>query len=360
MKLDSSTKIQIFETALFQYAVKHYVNRFPTRLENSMLGVFIVFLSMNSSPLDSSLETGDMGDLIRSCIQDFQRYFHNHYKADIEFFARDISIQDQSLHDFIWKCKSLELSLLELKEMLDRIISNSPRHSGLGIFRTPVDIIELMIKLVDVNEGDKILDPASGSGGFSQTLKLSSDKSFSFTGIEINSTSHAIACLYSFLLSDMTSHLILENSFKYANKLEGKFDIVMCNPPVGKIPDQVESRYQQNFNPHRFSSESALNFIEISLNSLKPDGRAVFLINISPLFASQGEIVSIRRYWIESGYLKKVISLPSKLLPSTSLKCAILVFEKGCPDTGIKFVKAEDCYQDLAKGARRIVPLHRF
>jgi hypothetical protein len=54
--------------------------------------------------------------------------------------------------------------------------------------------------------------------------------------------------------------------------------------------------------------------------------------------------------------LKKVISLPSKLLPFTGLKCAILVFEKGSSDTGIKFIKAEDCYQDLTRGSRRIGP----
>jgi type I restriction-modification system DNA methylase subunit len=350
IELDSPTKIQIFEAALSQYA-----NRLPARLEDSILGAFVVFLSVNTTSLDFSIAASDLENLIRICIEDFWDFFQRHYKADIEQFVRDVNIHDPALHDFIRRCKNLELSLLELKELLDRIICNSLRNSDLSISRTPGDIIELMIELVGINEGDEILDPASGSGSFLQISKSLTDKNFSFTGIEIKSRTHVIACLYSFLSSDMMADLRLGNSFEYASQLEKKFDIVMCNPPVEKVRDQSKLEYMKSFNFHRFSSELALNFIELSLNSLKDDGRAVFLINLGPLF-SQGEVVDIRRYWVESGYLKKVVNLPSKLLPFTSLKCAILVFDKGSFSDGIKFIKAEDCCQDLARGSRRIGP----
>jgi hypothetical protein len=102
----------------------------------------------------------------------------------------------------------------------------------------------------------------------------------------------------------------------------------------------------------------ALNFVEMGLKSLKPNGRAVFLINMRSLFGL-GELEKIRKYWIESGLLKSVVSLPSKLLANTNLKCAILVFHKRSDSSTndseqIKFIKADDCFIEGRKGRRTL------
>jgi hypothetical protein len=104
------------------------------------------------------------------------------------------------------------------------------------------------------------------------------------------------------------------------------------------------------------SSEMALNFVELGLKNLKPNGRAVFLINMRPLFGL-GELEKIRKYWIESGLLKSVVSLPSKLLANKTLKCAILVFHKRSDSftndsEQIKFIKVDDCFVEGRKGRR--------
>jgi type I restriction-modification system DNA methylase subunit len=158
-------------------------------------------------------------------------------------------------------------------------------------------------------------------------------------------------------MHDNNSILSSENALTLYNKSNTNLvDVVICNPPIQRIPLTGIKYYESILSSSYVSSEMSLNFVELGLNNLKPGGRAVFLINIKPLFAL-GEIEKIRKYWIESGLLSSVISLPSKLLMHTTLKCAILIFHKK-PDGSIndsnqiKFIKADDCFIEEKKGKR--------
>ncbi|WP_286297671.1 type I restriction-modification system subunit M/S [Vibrio apostichopi] len=268
----------------------------------------------------------------------------------------DLNFEHPSLHRFLFTCNSLELSNQDFVDTLDWIISYS--DINLSDSSTPPEVAELMIKLAQVEENESILDPAMGVAGFYRALRAKDYKTVSFTGIEINVKSFFISSLYQYLFRDKNSTLHRSSAFSpHLSSLTNSFDVILCNPPVQRLPlSEAQFRYQERLGYQVISSEMSLNFVALGLQNIRLGGRAVFLINMRPLFVG-GELQEIRRHWVNSGMLKSVISLPSKLLAHTGLKCAILVFKKNSDsshesDRKIKFVKSDDCFHEAKKGKR--------
>ncbi|XZW50217.1 N-6 DNA methylase [Acinetobacter baumannii] len=259
-----------------------------------------------------------------------------------------INVQNPAIRGLIFCFENIDLSNKDLIEILDWIIQSTSFNN----IATPSSVAHLLLNVAKVQENEKVLDPAMGTGGFFSALRKEGKDSLSFAGIELNPQLLYISNLYKYLLNDQKTNLLKGSAFHlYEKSLISPVDIVICNPPVKRIPlNEAKDRYSSLLGRDNVSSEMSLNFIELSLQCLKENGRAIFLVNMKPLFAS-GEIKKIRQYWIESGLLKKVIGLPSKLLSQTSAKCAILVFEKNelnfkNEKNTIRFVKADDCYLD--------------
>ncbi|MCF8304111.1 MAG: N-6 DNA methylase [Bacteroidales bacterium] len=115
------------------------------------------------------------------------------------------------------------------------------------------------------------------------------------------------------------------------------FDYIFSIPPFQK----KTPHYRNSTGLYR---EEALNIITKSLDKLAANGRAVFVVPDSYLFAYLYR--KFRRKIVESGYLKTVISLPEKLLyPTTSLKTSLLLFENSSqPSDSIRFIEADQKY----------------
>lgn len=266
----------------------------------------------------------------------------------------NINIDHPATRGIVYRFENISLSNKDLIEILDWIIQSTSFNN----IATPSSVVDLILNIAKVEENETVLDPAMGTGSFFSALKKEGKKGLSFSGVELNSQLLYISNLYKYLLNDRNSTILKGSAFYFYDKfLISPVDIVICNPPVKRISlNEARYKYSSLLNSDNISSEMSLNFIELSLKSLKENGRAIFLVNMKPLFAS-GEIKKIRQYWIESGLLKKVIGLPSKLLSQTSARCAILIFEKNKLNfenkkNTIKFIKADDCYLDEKKFKR--------
>ncbi|GBO53054.1 type I restriction-modification system, DNA-methyltransferase subunit M [Pseudanabaena sp. lw0831] len=353
MEVESTANIQYIQSQLWHFA--DVARNSGRSVEDSILDAFTVLLA--SRTIKNSYLKAEFHENIppiSEVVYEFVRSICSPYYEKTGFPV--INFEHPALHRLLYFCNSNEVSDSDLIDILNWIVGHS--NIQLAESSTPTDLADLLINIANVKSEESILDPAMGTAGILRALRRAENHKSVFQGIEINIKYLHLACLYKYLLHDSHSLLSLGNAFWHYSKSNiTPVDIVICNPPVQRIPlAEARNRYGLSLCSPYVSSEMALNFVELGLKNLKSGGRAVFLINMKPLFAL-GELEQIRKYWIESGLLKSVVSLPSNLLAHTGLKCAILVFhERSGGSTNdskqVKFIKADDCFIEEKKGRR--------
>jgi type I restriction enzyme M protein len=246
----------------------------------------------------------------------------------------------------------------DVYEMLLSEIASSGKN---GQFRTPRHIIKLMADLVAPQLGQRIADPACGTGGFllgayqyiltdlvrkKDSDKLSKDedgferaaisagltqkvKSIlddSFTGYDIDTTMVRLG------LMNMMMHGIDEPKIDYKDTLsktyneDNLYDIVMANPPFTGSIDKGDI----NEGLKLPTTKTELLFVERIFNMLKMGGTAAVIVPQGVLFGSGNAFKTLRKMLIEKAELKAVIAMPSGVFkPYAGVSTAILLFTKG-------------------------------
>lgn len=234
-----------------------------------------------------------------------------------------------------------------------------------GQFRTPRHIIKLMANLVQPQLGQRIADPACGTGGFllgayqyiltqlslSQNLKRDNSKGsthdedgFFRTSVTAALTKKARILLQESLygydidatmvrlgLMNLMMHGIDEPHIDYQDTLsksyseETKYDIVLANPPfTGSI-----DRGDINENLKLSTTKTELLFVENIYRLLKKGGTACVIVPQGVLFGSGKAFKELRQTLVERCDLKAVITLPSGVFkPYAGVSTAILLFSK--------------------------------
>jgi type I restriction enzyme M protein len=246
----------------------------------------------------------------------------------------------------------------DVYEMLLSEIASAGKN---GQFRTPRHIIKLMAELVAPQLGQRIADPACGTGGFllgayqyiltdlvrkKDSDKLSKDedgferaaisagltqkvKSIldqSFTGYDIDTTMVRLG------LMNMMMHGIDEPKIDYKDTLsksyneDNLFDIVMANPPFTGSIDKGDI----NEGLKLPTTKTELLFVERIFNMLKMGGTAAVIVPQGVLFGSGNAFKTLRKMLIEKAELKAVIAMPSGVFkPYAGVSTAVLIFTKG-------------------------------
>lgn len=256
----------------------------------------------------------------------------------------------ESMVELAYSCSSIKWTDQEYIETLDWVVDRLSVDAGL--YATPREIAELMVKLVEV-KGGNVLDPTAGTGGFFRACHAVAKTRVQFVGAELNQKAAFIGQLYCEL--GYTDQLQMRRgSAFYTLADDARYDYVLSNPPINRINRHEAYAYAVAMQPRRPSGEMSLNFIQLGLSKLKPGGRAAFLVNMGVLY-SHGEAKEVRAEWLGRGELTAVVALPGKLLPHTSNKCAILLFENTQRiNASVNFVKADDLYSEL-KGERAVL-----
>jgi type I restriction-modification system DNA methylase subunit len=199
---------------------------------------------------------------------------------------------------------------------------------------TPASVASMMAAILAPQPGDEVLDPASGSGDLLlASLDAAARTSLAgeplrTSGIERLQSLTTLTRLRIALSRHPMQNLSTGDAFALTTRPAGpKFDLVISNPPVLKLPsDRV--RWELEHHPaFRFGpplGTSDFNFIQLAVSSLKPGGTAVLLVRMTPMFAS-GKEREIREALLKAGCVAAVVSLASKLLPNTSARCAMLL-----------------------------------
>lgn len=246
----------------------------------------------------------------------------------------------------------------DVYEMLLSEIATAGKN---GQFRTPRHIIKLMAELVAPQLGQRIADPACGTGGFllgayqyiltdlvrkKDPAKLQKDedgferaaisavltqevKSIldnSFVGYDIDTTMVRLG------LMNMMMHGIDEPKIDYKDTLsksyneDSQFDIVLANPPFTGNIDKGDI----NEGLKLPTTKTELLFVERIFNMLKMGGTAAVIVPQGVLFGSGKAFSTLRKMLIEKAELKAVISIPGGVFkPYAGVATSILIFTKG-------------------------------
>jgi type I restriction enzyme M protein len=230
-----------------------------------------------------------------------------------------------------------------------------------GEFFTPAKISELMAKLAQPKPGDKICDPACGSG--SLLIKVADEAgsdNYALFGQEVNGGTWALARMNMFLHGRDSARIEWCDTLNSPALVEldklMKFNIVVANPPFSLEKWGAENAEKDTYNrfwrgvPPKTKGDYAFitHMIEIALPR---DGRVVVIAPHGVLFRGSSE-GRIRQKLIEENLLDAVIGLPPNLFPSTSIPVALLVFDRSREEGGINescndviFIDASKEYQ---------------
>ncbi|MCY1019689.1 type I restriction-modification system subunit M [Pyxidicoccus sp. MSG2] len=227
-----------------------------------------------------------------------------------------------------------------------------------GEFYTPPEVSVLIAKLVAPQPGERVYDPACGSG--SLLIKCAAEAgshNIAIYGQEAISSTWAL-CMMNMFLHDMTiAHIewgdtLLEPKHIAADKLM-TFEVVVANPPFsldkwGAERAGEEARHYNRW--HRGvppKSKGDYAFISHMIESTTPGtGRVAVVVPHGVLFrgGSEGEI---RRKLIEENLLDAVIGLPSNLFFGTGIPAAILVLRRDrSKRTDVLFIDASREFED--------------
>ncbi|OGV78378.1 MAG: type I restriction-modification system subunit M [Lentisphaerae bacterium RIFOXYB12_FULL_65_16] len=233
-----------------------------------------------------------------------------------------------------------------------------------GEFYTPAEVSALLARLVRPKPGDRICDPACGSG--SLLIKVAREirsPNFSLFGQESNGSTWSLCRMNMFLHEMDSARIEWCDTITNPKLIEGdslmRFNCVVANPPFSLdkwgadyAPTDRFNRFHRGIPP---TSKGDYAFISHMVEIALPgEGRVAVIVPHGVLFRGGAE-GRIREKLIQENLLEAVIGLPATLFYGTGIPAAILVFNKGKTTTDILFIDASRDYAD-SKNQNRLRP----
>ena len=224
-----------------------------------------------------------------------------------------------------------------------------------GEFYTPPEVATLLARLLEPQSGDRICDPACGSGSLLiRVARQIGDRNFALFGQESNGSTWALCRMNMFLHEMDNARIEWCNTITNPRLVEGdslmKFNIVVANPPFSLDKWGADEAVNDRF--HRFwrgippQSKGDYAFISHMVETaLADEGRVGVIVPHGVLFRGGAE-GKIRQQMIEENLLKAVIGLPANLFFGTGIPAAILIFDKGKNTQDVLFIDASHEYLD--------------
>lgn len=241
-------------------------------------------------------------------------------------------------------------------DMYEYLLSKLSQSGTNGQFRTPRHIVDLIVRLVDPQPEQRIIDPACGTGGFlvkaynhilrehtrpsdlergdlDGSLLSAAQWTFleehAFTGYDNDANMVKLAIMNLYL------HQLERAQIGYFNPLTTtkggqypgqRYDVILANPPfAGKI--ESESILA---GINLTSRNTELLFMNWFIDHLAGGGRAGVIVPNGVLFGSGKAQRKVRELLLTTCDLQAVVSLPSGVFkPYSGVGTAALIFEAG-------------------------------
>ena len=226
----------------------------------------------------------------------------------------------------------------------EKILKDLQSAGNAGEFYTPRAVTQFMVDMIDPKLGEKVLDPACGTGGFLSStidhirkryvdsvedLRILQESIF---GIEKKQLPHLL-CVTNMLLHGIEVPSRIRHDNALARPLrdytpKDRLDIIVTNPPFGgQEEDGIESNFPTNFQ----TRETADLFLALIMHILKDGGRCGIVLPDGTLFG-EGVKTRIKEKLLQECNLHTIVRLPNGVFsPYTGIKTNLLFFTKGEP-----------------------------
>ncbi|MEU2464410.1 class I SAM-dependent DNA methyltransferase [Streptomyces sp. NPDC012486] len=207
-----------------------------------------------------------------------------------------------------------------------------------GEFFTPESIVRLLVEMLEPQEGERVLDPACGSGGmFVQTekfIELHEGNRFNISvfGQERNLTTWRLAKM-NLAIHGIEANLGEEpaDSFHEDQHPELKADVVLANPPFnisnwGGERLGMDPRWTYGVPP---VGNANFAWIQLMINKLRPGGRAGIVLANGSMSGKSGGEGDIRRRMVEDDLVACMVALPAQLFRSTQIPACLWFLAEG-------------------------------
>lgn len=241
------------------------------------------------------------------------------------------------------KTTSADSDVDTLGDLYEYLLSKLQSSGTNGQFRTPRQIIDMMVELMKPTPQDTIVDPAAGTAGFlvsaSEYIRKNHNDLFytndlkehfhntMFNGFEIDTTMLRISTMNMMLHGIDNPNIRYQDSLNEQNKEADKYTLVLANPPfTGSLDYDAVS---DNLLKVTKTKKTELLFLALFLRLLKKGGRAAVIVPDGVLFGASNAHKSIRKEILENNKLEAVISMPSGIFkPYAGVSTGVLIFTK--------------------------------
>lgn len=243
--------------------------------------------------------------------------------------------------------------------LIERFGSDAGKKAG--EFYTPKVLSSLLAKLAMPKPGDRICDPACGSGGLlllaGEEVQKQGSNDYALYGQEKTGATYRLARMNMFLHGQDSARIewgdTLNNPMLVENDHLMQFDIIVANPPFSL--DKWGEKHLENDIYHRFdrdmppASKGDYAFISHMVATAKPkSGRVAVIVPHGVLFRGGSE-GRIRKAFIEENILDAVIGLPANLFLNVGIPVAFLIFDKSREKGGANENRKDILFIDASK-----------
>jgi len=244
--------------------------------------------------------------------------------------------------------------------LIERFAATAGKKAG--EFYTPAGVSETLARIVAPKDGDRICDPACGSGSLliRAANQVGSDN-FALFGQEMNGSTWALCKMNMFLHGKDASRIEWEDTIRHPQFVEDdslmKFDIVIANPPfsLDKWGQEIAAqdryaRFNRGIPP---KSKGDWAFISHMLaTAIEGKGRVGVVVPHGVLFRG-GQEGKIREGVIRENLLDAVIGLPGNLFYGTGIPAALMIFDKSRKPNGRGKVLFIDSSREFAQNTNQ-------
>jgi type I restriction enzyme M protein len=228
-------------------------------------------------------------------------------------------------------------------DLYEKILKDLQNAGNAGEFYTPRAVTQFMVDQVNPQLGEKVLDPACGTGGFlacaiehlrpqATDVEKQGMLQQAIYGVEKKQMPHLL-CITNMLLHGIE----IPNQIRHDNTLtrplasygpRDMVDVVLTNPPFGGTE---EPGTESNFPADVRTKETADLFLVLIVELLKHNGRAAVVLPDGTLFG-EGVKTRIKEKLLSECNLHTIVRLPNGVFaPYTGIKTNLLFFTKGQP-----------------------------
>ena len=253
-------------------------------------------------------------------------------------------------------------------DMYEQLLRDLQAAGNAGEFYTPRAVTEFMVRMSNPRLGERVMDPACGTGGFLscaiehirkqdvKTVENEAQLQATIFGIEKKPLPHLL-CTTNMILHgiDVPSNIRHDNTL--AKPLiswspKERVDVVITNPPFGGMEeDGIETNFPSAFR----TRETADLFLVLIIHLLKAHGRAALVLPDGFLFG-EGIKTRIKEKLLSECNLHTIVRLPNGVFaPYTGIKTNLLFFTKGTPTEHIWFY--EHPYPEGVKSYNKTKPM---